>query len=102
MNDLSNPLKLTYSKTLLVGYRVNKSGDQSGEYVDKLIASNLYKHLIKLKLICEAQIPEFNIPELNDCLDSLPPEPTYTISEIRKSLEPLINKKDLEFYLRNI
>ena len=31
------------------------------------------------------------------------PEQTYTISEIRNSLEPLItNKNDLEFYLRNI
>lgn len=29
-------------------------------------------------------------------------ETHYTIPEIRKSLEPLINKNDLEFYLRQI
>jgi hypothetical protein len=36
-NHLDSPLVLTYSEQLLVGYKVNKSGNQSGKYVDKEI-----------------------------------------------------------------
>lgn len=41
MNNCKNPLKLTYSPQLLVGYKVSKPNDQTGEYVDKKVADEL-------------------------------------------------------------
>jgi hypothetical protein len=68
MNNCTNPLKLTYSPQLFVGYKVNKPNIGNCELVDKEIAEGLLKQLLKLKSICESEIPEFNIPELNDII----------------------------------
>jgi hypothetical protein len=68
MNNLAKPLKLTYNPQLFVGYKVNKPNIGNCELVDKDIADNLLKQLLKLKAICEAEIPDFNIPELNDAI----------------------------------
>jgi hypothetical protein len=69
-NTCENPLKLTYSKQFLVGYKVNKPSDQSGEYVDKKIADDLLKALINLRERCTKHDSEFNMPELNDAITS--------------------------------
>lgn len=68
MNNCVNPLKLTYSPQLFVGYKVNKPNIRSCELVDKELADRLLSQLLKLKEICEAEIPEFNLPELNDVI----------------------------------
>ena len=68
MNNCTNPLKLTYSPQLFVGYKVNKPNITDCELVDKRIADELLKHLIELKSICEHEIPEFNMPTLNDII----------------------------------
>lgn len=41
MNNCKDPLKLTYSQQLFVGYQVSKPNDQTGEYVDKKVADEL-------------------------------------------------------------
>lgn len=69
MNNCNNPLKLTYNPQLFVGYKVNKPEICDCELVDKDIADNLLKQLLRLKVICESEIPEFNIPELNKAIE---------------------------------
>jgi len=68
MNNCKNPLKLTYSPQLFIRYKVNKPNIGNCELVDKEIADRLLEQLLKLKSICENEIPEFNIPELNDVI----------------------------------
>ena len=68
MNTCKDPLKLTYSEQIFVGYKVSKPDNQSGEYVDKAVADNMLKHLLRLKEILEEEIPEFNIPSLNELI----------------------------------
>lgn len=68
-NNCTTPLKLTWD-SVSNQYKVNKPDDQSGEYVDKSVANDLLLHLLHLKQICEEEIPEFNIPDLNKAIDN--------------------------------
>jgi hypothetical protein len=68
MNNCKNPLKLTYSRQLFVGYKVSKPNDQTGEYVDKKVADELLsacewaKEQFK-KLADEGRYPEFMLSQ---------------------------------------
>lgn len=46
-NNCASPLILTINAGFIPGYKTNKSGDQSGEYVDKAIADDLLAALIE-------------------------------------------------------
>ena len=68
MNNCKEPLKLTYSPQLFVGYKVSKPNDQTGEYVDKKVADELLaacewaKEQFK-KLADEGRYPEFMLSQ---------------------------------------
>lgn len=51
MNTLNNPLKLTYND----GYKVNKPNDQSGEYIDASIGSDLVGAINAIIGVCEIE-----------------------------------------------
>lgn len=51
MNNLNNPLKLTFNGE----YKVNKPQDQSGEYIDAAIGEELVGGLQALLAACEIE-----------------------------------------------
>ncbi len=52
-NNTSSPLKLRWDD-LTSQYKVNKPNDQSGEYVDKKIADEMYETLKKINVaLCD-------------------------------------------------
>lgn len=54
MNTISNPLVLTYRE----GYKVNKPGEQSGEYVDKQVAVDLLEAILACEVTLKAFLPD--------------------------------------------
>jgi len=73
MNNCKNPLRLSFHNQ---EYRVNKPGDQDGEYVDKAIADELLLAcewaVIQFKRLAdEGKYPEF-MPRQNDGVGIIP------------------------------